>query len=69
MLITTIFVSREFYMKVIEKILNCRFSLMETSCEQDDNFPQSICVKVNIIFLTCNHSWDLNYKCLNVVGI
>ncbi len=23
-----------------------RFSLLETSCEQDDNFPSSICVKV-----------------------
>ena len=24
-----------------------RFSLLETSCEQEDNFPSSICVKVN----------------------
>lgn len=24
-----------------------RFSLLETSCQQDDNFPSSICVKVN----------------------
>ena len=23
------------------------FSLLETSCEQDDNFPSSVCVKVN----------------------
>ena len=25
-----------------------RFSLLETSCEQDDNFPSSICVKVSV---------------------
>ena len=25
----------------------CRFCLLETSCEQDDNFPPSICVRVN----------------------
>jgi len=24
-----------------------RFCLLETSCEQEDNFPPSICVKVN----------------------
>ena len=24
-----------------------RFSLLETSCDQEDNFPSSICVKVN----------------------
>jgi len=27
--------------------IQMRFSLLETSCEQDDNFPSSICVKVN----------------------
>jgi len=27
--------------------IQMRFSLLETSCEQDDNFPPSICVKVN----------------------
>lgn len=26
--------------------IQMRFSLLETSCEQDDNFPASICVKV-----------------------
>ena len=26
--------------------IQMRFSLLETSCEQDDNFPSSICVKV-----------------------
>ena len=25
----------------------CRFCLLETSCEQDDNFPPNICVRVN----------------------
>jgi len=27
--------------------IQMRFSLLETSCEQDDNFPISLCVKVN----------------------
>ena len=27
--------------------IQLRFSLLETSCEQDDNFPASVCVKVN----------------------
>jgi len=27
--------------------IQLRFSLLETSCEQDDNFPSSVCVKVN----------------------
>jgi hypothetical protein len=27
--------------------IQMRFSLLETSCEQEDNFPSSICVKVN----------------------
>jgi len=27
--------------------IQLRFSLLETSCEQDDNFPSSLCVKVN----------------------
>jgi len=30
-----------------KKQIQMRFSLNETSCEQDDNFPSSICVKVN----------------------
>ncbi|TRY73722.1 hypothetical protein TCAL_05843 [Tigriopus californicus] len=30
-----------------KKQIQMRFSLLETSCEQDDNFPASICVKVN----------------------
>jgi len=29
------------------KQIQMRFSLLETSCEQEDNFPSSICVKVN----------------------
>jgi len=29
------------------KQVQMRFSLLETSCEQEDNFPSSICVKVN----------------------
>jgi len=29
------------------KQIQMRFSLLETSCEQEDNFPPSICVKVN----------------------
>lgn len=29
-----------------KKQIQMRFSLLETSCEQDDNFPSSICVKV-----------------------
>jgi len=27
--------------------IQLRFSLLETSCEQEDNFPSSVCVKVN----------------------
>ena len=27
--------------------IQMRFSLLETSCEQEDNFPPSICVKIN----------------------
>merc|ERR1719447_2006237 len=27
--------------------IQLRFSLLETSCEQDDHFPSSVCVKVN----------------------
>jgi len=27
--------------------IQMRFSLLETSCEQEDNFPSSVCVKVN----------------------
>jgi hypothetical protein len=30
-----------------KKQIQMRFSLSETSCEQEDNFPSSICVKVN----------------------
>jgi len=30
-----------------KKQIQLRFSLLETSCEQDDNFPASICIKVN----------------------
>ena len=30
-----------------KKQIQMRFSLNETSCEQDDNFPSSICVKVS----------------------
>merc|ERR1711862_168543 len=30
-----------------KKQIQLRFSLLETSCEQDDNFPSSVCVKVN----------------------
>ena len=30
------------------KQIQVRFSLQETSCEQDDNFPASICVKVRV---------------------
>ncbi len=30
-----------------KKQIQLRFSLLETSCEQDDNFPASVCVKVN----------------------
>lgn len=30
-----------------KKQIQLRFSLLETSCEQDDNFPASITVKVN----------------------
>jgi len=29
------------------KQLQMRFSMLETSCEQEDNFPSSICVKIN----------------------
>jgi len=29
------------------KQIQMRFSLLETSCDQEDNFPSSICVKVN----------------------
>lgn len=30
-----------------KKQIQLRFSLLETSCEQEDNFPQALCVKVN----------------------
>jgi len=30
-----------------KKQIQLRFSLLETTCEQDDNFPASVCVKVN----------------------
>ena len=31
-----------------KKQIQVRFSLLETSCEQMDNFPSSICVKVRL---------------------
>ena len=31
-----------------KKQIQLRFSLLETSCEQDDNFPSSICVKASV---------------------
>ena len=31
------------------KQIQIRFSLLETSCQQDDNFPSSICVKVTVL--------------------
>ena len=36
--------------------IQMRFSLLETSCEQDDNFPSSICVKVRTLLATAWHS-------------
>ena len=33
-----------------KKQIQVRFSLLETSCEQMDNFPSSICLKVNTIY-------------------
>ena len=35
-----------------KKQIQMRFSLNETSCEQDDNFPSSICVKASYTMLT-----------------
>ena len=32
-----------------KKQIQVRFSLLETSCEQMDNFPSSICVKVRLL--------------------
>ena len=41
-----------------KKQIQMRFSLLETSCEQDDNFPSSICVKV----IHCNDSCLFDQK-------
>ena len=39
-----------------------RFCLNETTCEQDDNFPPSICVKINSKMCPLPVSPFLSYK-------
>lgn len=45
-----------------KKQLQLRFSLLETSCEQDDNFPSSVCVKVRIFNKTDSPDLIINLK-------
>merc|ERR1712121_408525 len=45
--------------------IQMRFSLLETSCEQEDNFPPSICVKINYYYQLL--SIIINYYRCNVL--
>ena len=45
--IISVSIAKSYFVIYYNAFFFCRFCLFETSCEQEDHFPSSLCIKVN----------------------